>query len=160
MSKKRPQVFVDSNVLIEALVEARHPAGAVISLALSKQIKLITCQQVVDDVEAEILDRCTKANDLALVDTWDQFKNSLSISIEPDATAEEFKAAYERYLPVMRHAADIPILAVAIRCKPAIILSGNREHFNEKVEKRCGITIRSCKEFFAQLITQELTLLV
>ena len=160
MSKKRPQVFLDSNVLIEALFEERHPAGAVISLALAKQIQLVTCQQVLDDVEAEILDRCSEANDSALIDTWDQFKNSLNMSIEPDATDDEFKESYNLYLPVMRHVADIPILAVALRCKPAIILSGNREHFNDKVEERCGIPIRSCKEFFAQLITQELKLLV
>jgi len=156
----RPYIFVDSNVLIEALFEPRHPAGATISLALAKQVRLVTCNQVIEDVELEIIDRCEETGDLGLIDTWHEFIQSLKIKIEPDATETEANNTYRQYIGVMRHKADIPILAVAIRLRLSVILSGNREHFNDAVSERCGIKILSCKEFFSQLIRQELNLTV
>jgi len=49
----------------------------------------------------------------------------------------------------MRHKADIPVLAAALSMDPAphVILSGNRDHFNEAVAQRCGVQICSCQEF-------------
>lgn len=155
----RPYLFVDSNVLIEALFEPFHPAGAIIALVLSKQVRLVTCHQVIEDVENEILDRCHTANNIELIDTWAKFLDNIKIQVEPDATQEEARITYQNYMGIMRHSADIPILAVAIRFRPAVILSGNREHFNDSVGERCGITILSCREFFSKLISRELLLI-
>jgi len=49
------------------------------------------------------------------------------------------KQAYEKYIGVMRH----KVLTAALSMKPApdVILSGNREHFNDAVAGRCGIKI-------------------
>lgn len=59
------------------------------------------------------------------------------------------KATYDKYIGVMRHKADIPVLAAALSMDPAphVILSGNRDHFNEAVAQRCGVQICSCQEF-------------
>jgi hypothetical protein len=59
------------------------------------------------------------------------------------------KNAYTKYIGVMRHKADIPILAAALECVPPVhvILSGNTEHFNDAVATKCGVPIGSCVQF-------------
>jgi len=58
----------------------------------------------------------------------------------------------KKYLALMRHLADILVLAVAIEVKADSILSGNRKHFNDKTSRKCGIPIYSCQEFLRQFI--------
>ena len=60
---------------------------------------------------------------------------------------------YKKYIGVMRHKADIPILAAALECLPPVhvILSGNTEHFNEAVATRSSVRICSSVEFIEML---------
>lgn len=153
MSKNRLLVFVDCNVLIEALFVPLHPACAIAILAANKQLDLVTCSLVVDDVEKEILERASEKNDYDLIDAWTKFVSEIRLKTLPDAPAELVKETFHKYMGVMRHQADIPVLASAIEIKPNLILSDNSEHFNEKVSERCGIAIWTCEEFLAELIT-------
>jgi hypothetical protein len=74
----------------------------------------------------------------------------------PDPSFVLVKEVYEKYIGAMRHKADIPVLAAAIDCNPPpyVILSNNREHFNDLVSVRCGIKILSCAEFLQMLATK------
>ena len=63
------------------------------------------------------------------------------------------KTTFKKYLGVMHHQADIPVLASALEVEPNMILSDNREHFNDRVAERCGIRIYSAEEFLNSLIT-------
>ena len=60
------------------------------------------------------------------------------MTILPDPPTQIVQEAYERYIATMRHKADIQILAAAILAKPNMILSGNREHFNDLVAPNVG----------------------
>jgi hypothetical protein len=81
MSKTRLLVFVDCNVLIESLFIPMHPANAIAVLAANKQIDLVTCALVVEDVEKEILERATAKNDLGVIDDWSKFKEQIRLRI-------------------------------------------------------------------------------
>ncbi len=70
-----------------------------------------------------------------------------NLFVHQDVAADEVRSVFKTYLPLMRHKNDIPVLAVALRCKPDYILSNNREHFNDAVAEKCGIRILSCAEF-------------
>jgi predicted nucleic acid-binding protein len=153
MSKNRLLAFVDSNVLIEAFFVPLHPACAIAILAANKQLDLVTCSLVVDDVEKEILERATERDDYDLIDAWAKFLTEIRLRKMPDPPASLVRDTLHNYLGVMRHQADIPVLASAIETGAHVILSDNSEHFNPKVSERCGIPIWTCEEFLAGLIT-------
>jgi predicted nucleic acid-binding protein len=64
MTKKEPRarqlIFADSNVFIEALYLPDSAAAAVIQLAATGAIDIVTCEPVVRDVENAILAKLAK----------------------------------------------------------------------------------------------------
>ncbi|MFA7336383.1 MAG: hypothetical protein WC028_06330 [Candidatus Obscuribacterales bacterium] len=62
-------------------------------------------------------------------------------------TADLVRQTYNSYIALMRHKNDIPILACALTIKPFVVLSSNREHFNDKVAAKSGIPMLSYEEF-------------
>src|ERR1700722_4393729 len=98
MSKNRLLVFVDCNVLIESLFIPMHPANAIAVLAANKQIDLVTCTLVVNDVEKEILDQATERNDIELIDVWATLLQQIRLRVVPDPPADLVKETWHKYL--------------------------------------------------------------
>ena len=95
MSKNRLLVFVDCNVLIEAIFVPLHPACAIAILAANKQLDLVTCSLVVDDVEKEILERASEKNDYDLIDVWTRFLIEIKLRTVPNPPATDLRLVYE-----------------------------------------------------------------
>jgi hypothetical protein len=154
MTGQEPLLFVDSNVLIEAILIPLSPAAIITDLVASGTFDMATCALAVADVERAVMSKIHDTAELDIViQRWEELKQRLRLKILSDPSLEESKQVYEKYIGVMRHKADIPILASALSCRPVpfVILSANREHFNDLVAARCGIKILSCSEFLAML---------
>ena len=151
---KPPLAFLDANVFVEAALIQAAPAVAIMHLAVAGVLSLITCRLVIDDVENEILDRATdnpKEID-NLIRQWQQLLDQIELKIVDNPSTKLALDTKKKYLALMRHLADIPVLASAIEVKADLILSGNRKHFNDKTSRKCGIPIYSCQEFLKQFI--------
>jgi predicted nucleic acid-binding protein len=142
-------LFADSNVLIEALLIPHSAAYVVAEMVARGVFDLATCQLCVEDTEDAIIAKLKiKPDELdETITSWQKLKTDTRLIVAPDATT--VNATRDKYLGVMRHRADIPVLAAALSMKPQphVILSGNRDHFNDAVADRCGIKICSCQEF-------------
>ena len=150
MTQRAPVLFVDSNVLIEAVLIPLSAAAVVSDLVVNGIFDMATCALTVEDAERAFLKKVLNPAELdILVHRWEEMKSRMRLEILADPSLAEVKQAYEKYIGVMRHKADIPVLAAALSMNPAphVILSGNREHFNDAVAQRCGIKICSCQEF-------------
>lgn len=149
---KAALAFLDANVLIEAAIVQSPPAVAIMHLAATGVLTLITCQLVIDDVEDEILDRAAINPEEVdnLVDNWHRLLDRTELKIIANPALRVVLETKKKYLASMRHLADIPVLASAIETKADLILSGNRGHFNNKTSQKCGIPIYSCHEFLRQ----------
>jgi predicted nucleic acid-binding protein len=158
MTQVSPLLFVDSNVLVESIFLAQSAAATVINLAIKGTFRIVTCQQVIDDVERAIISKLQKTpEDLdTVIQRWELLKVNSRLAVTADESLESANRVYHEYIMLMRHKADIPILAAAIKLRPSAILSGNREHFNDKVAHKYGIAIFSCAEFL-DLIAQHKT---
>jgi predicted nucleic acid-binding protein len=158
MTKKEPRarqlIFADSNVFIEALYLPDSAAAAVIQLAATGAIDIVTCEPVVRDVENAILAKLTKAPTQldVVLKQWSVIVKESRLAISPAISQEAVRETYKLYIAAMRHANDIPILAVALEVRPDVVLSGNREHFNDAVASKCGIPMMSCSEFIELLM--------
>jgi predicted nucleic acid-binding protein len=146
-----PVLFVDSNVLIEALLLPQSAAYVVAEMAARGVFDLVTSQLCVSDTEDAIvakLGREPQDLEQAIIN-WEKLKTDVRLVVLKDSDVDTVLATRDKYLGLLRHKADIPVLAAALSLKPApnVILSGNREHFNDRVAARCGIKIYSCQEF-------------
>lgn len=152
--RNRQLIFADSNVFIEALYLPDSAAAAVIQLASSRAIDIVTCEPVIRDVENAILAKLTKvpSNLDVVLKQWAVIVTESRLAILPAASREAVKETYRLYIASMRHANDIPILAVALTVRPDAVLSGNLEHFNEAVAGKCGIPMMSCSAFLESLV--------
>jgi hypothetical protein len=144
-------LFADSNVLIEALLIPQSAAFLVAEMVARGAFDLATCQLCIDDTEDAIVGKLkNKPDDLdATIASWDKLKADTRLNVLGDPDVATVNTTRDKYLGVMRHRADIPVLAAALSMKPPphVILSGNRDHFNDAVSQRCGIKICSCQEF-------------
>ena len=144
-------VFADSNVFIEALFIPSSAAFLVAELVAGEAFDMVTCDLVIQDVERAILKKLKNHPDQlrTILGAWETMRAKIRLSVLPDPSPSTVKAAFNRYIGVMKHKADIPVLAAAISMnpRPYAILSGNREHFNDEIAQRCGIYIGSCREF-------------
>ena len=147
-------IFLDTNVLVEHLFIPTSPASAVVNYAAQDVFKIGTCQQAIKETETIILRKLQQTPELinTILKRWTEALSETKFTIFPDPSEEIIKDISNQYLASMRHKADIPILAAAILAKPKIILSNNREHFNDIVAKNCRIPIYSCAEFIHALI--------
>lgn len=146
-----PILFADSNVLIEALLIPSSAAYVVAEMVARGVFDMATCQLCVDDAENAIVAKLQKKPDELdqTIINWEKLLADIRLIIVPDPDMASVIATRDKYLGVMRHKADIPVLAAALNMnpKPHVILSGNRDHFNDAVADRCGIKICSCQEF-------------
>jgi hypothetical protein len=148
-------LFVDSNVLIEALFVPASPASLVIKIVATGAFKIATCKPVIRDVENAILKKLSKDPDRLdiVLEEWQNIQSRTKLKIFPAPPANFVEKTYLDFISSMRHSPDIIVLAAAILAKPAAILSGNWEHFNNTVATKCGIPIFSCAEFMQALAT-------
>jgi predicted nucleic acid-binding protein len=146
-------IFADSNVFVEHLFIPDSAAGIVVSLATHNVFKLASCEQSIKEAETAILRKLQRSPELLniIIERWTATLQKTKLIILPDPPMAVIKETNFLYLSSMRHRADIPILAAAILAKPSVILSGNREHFNDTVAQKCGIRIYSCIEFLGLL---------
>lgn len=144
-------LFADSNVLIEALLIPQSAAYVVAEMVARGVFNPASCQICIDDTEDAIVAKLKhKPDELdETINSWEKLKTDTRLIVLPAPDTAIVKATRDKYLGVMRHKADIPVLATALAMnpRPHVILSGNRDHFNPKVEERCGIKICSCQEF-------------
>lgn len=150
---QRQRLFVDSNVLIEALFLPTSAAATIIRLVADGAFAMLTCREAITDVETAILKKLEKAPEEinTVFERWQFICNLTELTIMQDPPDETVRKTFHAYLPLMRHSADITILAAALLCNPDVILSGNRQHFNNAVAKKCGVPIFSCAEFIGSI---------
>lgn len=81
-----------------------------------------------------------------------KLENSFSVHLPVGSLNSCVLSSVVKYLPTMRHLADIPVLAAAIEAKVEFIVSGNRKHFNPATAARAGIPMYSSSEFLAKMV--------
>lgn len=152
--------FVDTNVLIEALLVKTLSALAIMDLAAKRQLLLSTCEIVRHEFDQEILKRASRDGDSLddLLSARQELISRVGLTVHPNAPDDKVLAAWRLLLPTVRHAADIPVIAAAIEVRPNLILSGNRKHFNNRAAAQIGIPIFSCGELLDRMTAAGLTL--
>lgn len=143
------RVCVDSGVLIEGLLSPWSASRALLILARCGLFRIVLADDVRDEVEENLTDLLGPAPKLAdeAIDAYAELLRLLGPERTSPATHEEITT----HRHFIRHAADVPILASALRARPDWFVTTNTRHFTRAVSTRTGLRICTPKELLARL---------
>ena len=139
-----PTVFVDSNILISALVAPASPAGVLVlwSSLRERLYAIVIAEFVRLEVEQALASRSTDL--VALFRAQLALVRPLGVRLpRPDEVAA--------VRGKIRHLHDEPVLASALIARPTVIVSDNTKDFNAKVASAVGIPVMTSKHFMRRM---------
>ncbi len=149
------RVFLNANIVIDGIVSRWSVSKAVLILCARRVHQLVLCIHVRDEVENALLrlatsSRFAKREARQMLDDYLAFLQFAEPEMY-DVAAHEPEMIQAR---IIRHLHDVPVLAAALKAKPAWVLSTNRKHFSPLLAKRTGLRIADPLEFFQALHTR------
>lgn len=141
--RRKPLVFIDSNIILCGMLRPNTPASALLSVACLKQAPYRLA--LADFVRQEIENNLSQ---FGLIESFRKTVDSLKPHIIRLPTEDEVHAIKGW----IRHQHDEPVLASAlIAPHPDIIVSDNTKDFTAKLSRRIGIPILPAVKFMAKL---------
>jgi len=144
MESKR-RVGVDSNILVAGILSEWGAAKGILILAATQVFTLVLLSPVEKEVERAIAS--TARGQVTL-------KRLLELcrpERHPVPLAAEIHSA-RRFLPVLRHSNDLPVLASALVARPDWFVSDNTAHFGPDLAAATGLHILTSSDFLRRLI--------
>lgn len=141
---KKPNIFLDSGVLIACVLSESGAAHALLLLGESEEILLTVSEMVIIESERSIAIKSPRNIPI--------FRNSIvtsNLEIMRDPPAKEVKAN----LYLISDPNDVPILLAAIKAKVDYLAAHNRKHFldDPKVAEMSGLRIGTPDDVLAWL---------
>lgn len=139
------RVGVDSNILISGIMSEWGTAKGTLILAATRVFTLVLLEPVVLEVERALAETARgKA-------TYRRLLSLCRPERHPAPQTDEILDA-RRFLPVLRHSNDLPVLANILKARPDWFLSDNTDHFGPKLVEAIRLNILTSFDFLRQLI--------
>ncbi len=132
MTKSKPRVFLDSNVIFSGLYSPEGAPGIILEHFLKGSISVVVSQQVLEEVIRTVKEK--------LPDSLPALRRLLVNTI-PEVAADPELPDIKRWTKKL-HLGDAAILAAAIAAQPDYFITGDR-HFIENLDiaKEMGLNI-------------------
>lgn len=141
------RVALDSCVIIDGLVSEFSASKAVLILGLRKVIQLVIPQFVIAETERAIRKIVNNQREADILEAFQLLIRKLS----PEIISLPTKKEMEAFRSVIRHQADVPVLASVVKCRPDYFLTTNISHFNKRVTQKTSLKILRPEDFLAEL---------
>lgn len=139
------RVVVDSNILVSGILSEWGVAKGTLILAATGVFTLVLVEPVVIEVERAL------AQTVRGLATYRRLLNICRPERQPAAQPDDILSA-RRFLPVLRHLNDLPVLASVLKARPDWFLSDNTEHFGADLARATGLNILTSVDFLHRLI--------
>ena len=132
------RVFLDSGVFVEGISAEWGAAKAILILGGHRVLALETSEVVFVEVTRALRRKGIPAGGGS---AFAKLVRTIGLTIHPRPSEEDIRDGLQRYLPSMRHQADVSVLVAAIAAKPDWLVSCNASHFNPQVARASGLRI-------------------
>ena len=138
MSKPKPRVFLDSNVVFSGLYSPDGAPGVILEHFVKGNLRVVVSQQVLEEVIRTIKEK--------LPDVLTALRGLL-VNTPPEVVADPKLPYIERWTEKL-HLGDAAILAAAIVAQPDYFITGDR-HFldNQEIAENAGLKIVTPAQF-------------
>ena len=151
MSERGPlRLFLDSNVLTGGIVAPWGLDKAVLSLCAARICRLVLAEVVRQEVEDNLLYHATALPSQEAEQVLADYTTLLTLA-RPERIPLPDLQDVIRARPLIRHAADVPVLLSAMQSQPDWLLTHNTAHFTPAVATRTGLRIATPRRFFQTL---------
>ena len=151
MSEAGPlRLFLDSNVLTGGIVAPWGLDKAVLSLCAARICRLVLAEIVRHEVEENLLYHATALPPQDAEQVLEDYATLLTLA-RPELVPLPGAEAVLQARPLIRHAADVPVLLSAMQSQPDWLLTHNTAHFTPAVAARTGLQIATPRAFFQAL---------
>jgi len=133
------RVFLDSGVLLEGIFAPWSVSRALLILGRSGAFRIVLAEVVREEVERNLL-ACVDEDEVFAEKALATYSKLLRL-LRPQRVPSPDLAEVVRYRHVIKHLADVPVLASAIRAAPDWLVTTNTRHFNESVARKTGLRI-------------------
>ena len=146
MSKPKPRVFLDSNVIFSGLHSPQGAPGAILERFIKGGINVVVSQQVLEEVIRTIKEKLPEALPAL---------KSLLVSMPPEVITDPKLEDIKRWAKRLS-VADAAILAVAMLAKPDYFVTGDN-HFieNSDILEETGLRIVTPAQFLKFMEREE-----
>jgi predicted nucleic acid-binding protein len=144
MEGKR-RVGVDSNILVSGILSEWGAAKGVLILAATRVFTLVLLEPVVSEVSIALAE--TAKGQAALSRLLSLCRPERQKAPQPDEIID-----VRRFLPLLRHSNDLPVLASVLKARPDWFLSDNTDHFGPELAEATGLNILTSFDFLRRLI--------
>ncbi len=138
MSKPKPRVFLDSNVVFSGLYSPDGAPGVILEHFIKGNLRVVVSQQVLEEVIRTIKEK--------LPDALPALRRLL-VNTPPEVVADPNLPDIERWTKKL-HLGDAAILAAAVAAQPDYFITGDR-HFldNQEIAENAGLKIVTPAQF-------------
>jgi len=144
------RLFLDSNVLTGGLVAPWGLDKAVLSLCAARICRLVLAEIVRQEVEENLLHHAAALPPGDAEQVLADYATLLTLA-RPEMVPLPATQDVVRARPLIRHAADVPVLLSALHSRPDWLLTHNTAHFTPAVAQRTGLQIATPRAFFQAL---------
>jgi hypothetical protein len=144
------RLFLDSNVLTGGIVAPWGLDKAVLALCAARICRLVLAAIVQDEVENNLLYHAAALPPPEAEHVLADYSRLLTLARPERVPLPDLEAVMQAR-PLIRHAADVPVLLSAIRSQPDWLLTHNTAHFTPAVATRTGLRIATPRAFFQAL---------
>ncbi|MBI4320689.1 MAG: PIN domain-containing protein [Chloroflexi bacterium] len=131
-------VFLDSGVFVEGMVAPWSAARALLILGAYRVILSETSEVVLVEVTRALERKGIPTNERS---DFARLLRKLSLTVHARPSEEDVRQGLAKFLPLLHHRADVPVLVAAIAAAPDWLVSSNPDHFTPRVAKACGLRI-------------------
>jgi predicted nucleic acid-binding protein len=151
VSERGPlRLFLDSNVLTGGIVASWGLDKAVLSLCAARICRLVLAEIVRQEVEENLLQHAAALPSQEAEQVLADYTTLLTLA-RPERVPLPDVQDVMRARPLIRHAADVPVLLSAMQSQPDWLLTHNTAHFTPAVATRTGLRIATPRRFFQTL---------
>jgi PIN domain len=151
VSERGPlRLFLDSNVLTGGIVALWGLDKAVLLLCAARICRLVLAEIVRQEVEENLLQHAAALPSQEAEQVLADYTTLLTLA-RPERVPLPDGQDVMRARPLIRHAADVPVLLSAMQSRPDWLLTHNTAHFTPAVATRTGLRIATPRRFFQTL---------
>ncbi len=146
----QPRLFLDSNVLTGGIVAPWGLDKAVLSLCAARICRMVLAEIVRQEVEDNLLLHAAALSPQDAEQVLDDYATLITLT-RPEIVPLPEASVVAGASPLIRHAADVPVLLSAMQSQPDWLLTHNTAHFTQTVARRTGLRIATPRAFFQAL---------
>ncbi len=149
VSKPKPRVFLDSNVIFSGLYSSDGAPGIILEHFIEGRIRVVVSQQVLEEVIRAVKEKLPEA--LPSLRT-------LLLNTPPEVVADPNLPDIERWTKKL-HLGDAAILAAVISSQPDYFITGDRHFFDDQeIAETAGLKIVTPAEFLERWTKGDVTI--